>query len=79
MRDVRDLFPQMEEVEDPPTKRFRIPAGLGRVFQAPGADELTPARGGRRPAARAPGAQDLATLELKVLSAMRLGPPASRP
>src|SRR5204863_155836 len=30
MRDaVREVFPQMEEVEDPPTRRFRIPHGLG--------------------------------------------------
>src|ERR1700710_369717 len=41
MRDaVREIFPQMEEVDDPPTKRFRIPAGLDGLFQAPTADEL---------------------------------------
>ena len=41
MRDaVRDVFPQLEEVEDPPTRRFRIPAGLDGLFQAPTAEEL---------------------------------------
>ena len=41
MRDaVRDAFPQMEEIEDPPTKRFKIPSGLDGIFQAPTADEF---------------------------------------
>src|ERR1700710_3096156 len=41
MRDaVRDIFPQLEEVDDPHTKRFRIPAGLDGLFQAPTAEEL---------------------------------------
>src|SRR5439155_15444506 len=41
MRDaVREVFPQLEEVEDPPTRRFRIPAGLDGLFQAPTAEEL---------------------------------------
>ena len=41
MRDALcDLFPQLEEVEDPPTKRFRIPGGLDRLFQAPLPEEL---------------------------------------
>src|SRR3569623_2453713 len=41
MRDaVRDVFPQLEEVEAPPTRRFRIPAGLDGLFQAPTAEEL---------------------------------------
>jgi len=75
MRDaVRDLFPQMEEVDDPPTRRFRIPAGLDGVFQAPGADELAALRAAAEQFRRAGAparAQDLANLELKVLSAMR--------
>ncbi len=33
-------FPQLEEVDDPPTRRFRIPAGLDGLFQAPTAEEL---------------------------------------
>src|ERR1700757_5399559 len=41
MRDaVREVFPQLEEVEDPPSRRFRIPAGLDGLFQAPTAEEL---------------------------------------
>ena len=41
MRDaVRDVFPQLEDVDDPPTRRFRIPAGLDGLFQAPTAEEL---------------------------------------
>jgi len=42
MRDViRDLFPQLEEISDPPTKRFRIPKGLDGFFQDPTAEELS--------------------------------------
>lgn len=75
MRDaLRDLFPQLEEIEDPPTRRFRIPAGLDALFQTPDAEEL----GALRAAAeqfRAAGARGRAAaldrLETKVLSAMR--------
>ena len=41
---VRDAFPQMEEVADPPSLRFRIPAGLDGIFQAPTADEFAALR-----------------------------------
>ncbi|WP_293680587.1 YafY family protein [uncultured Phenylobacterium sp.] len=42
MRDmVAAVFPQMEEVDDPPTKRFRIPSGLDHLFQAPTPEEMT--------------------------------------
>ncbi|MDP1874456.1 YafY family protein [Phenylobacterium sp.] len=75
MRDaLRDLFPQFEDIEDPPTRRFRIPAGLDALFQTPDAEEL----GALRAAAeqfRATGARARAAaldrLETKVLSAMR--------
>lgn len=41
MRDtVRDLFPQMEEIPDGRSKRFRIPGGLDGFAQTPTADEL---------------------------------------
>jgi predicted DNA-binding transcriptional regulator YafY len=75
MRDaVREVFPQMEEVEDPPTRRFRIPAGLDGLFQAPTAEELAAlnaaaeawATQGAHARARA-----LRTLEQKVLAATR--------
>jgi len=75
MRDaLRELFPQFEEIDDPPTRRFRIPAGLDGIFQTPDAEEL----GALRAAAehfRASGgtgrAAALSRLETKVLSAMR--------
>ena len=39
MRDrLQDLFPQLEVVPDPPTKRFRIPAGLAGCLPAPPPD-----------------------------------------
>ena len=42
MRDtIREVFPQMEEVHDHPTKRFRIPRGLDGFFQDPTAEELS--------------------------------------
>lgn len=75
MRDaVREVFPQMEEVEDPPTRRFRIPAGLDGLFQAPTAEELAALKSaaetfaGQGAGARA---QALRSLEQKVLSATR--------
>jgi predicted DNA-binding transcriptional regulator YafY len=75
MRDaVRDLFPQLEEVDDPPTRRFRIPAGLDGIFQAPHAEELAALRAAAEQFRRAGAparAQALGDLELKVLSAMR--------
>ena len=75
MRDaVAEVFPQLEVVDDPPTKRFRIPAGLDGLFQAPTAEELAAlntaaetfaAQGGHTRAAA------LRTLEHKVLAATR--------
>jgi predicted DNA-binding transcriptional regulator YafY len=75
MRDaVREVFPQLEEVDDPPTRRFRIPAGLDGLFQAPTAEELAAlaiaaeAFAGQGASARAAA---LRSLEQKVLSATR--------
>lgn len=75
MRDALwELFPEMEAISDPPTKRFRIPAGLDGFLNAPTADEL---------AALAAAATDLESqgagvraaalrgLEKKVLAALR--------
>jgi predicted DNA-binding transcriptional regulator YafY len=75
MRDaVREVFPQLEEVEDPPSRRFRIPAGLDGLFQAPTAEELAALSAAAEMLAAA-GAQAraraLRTLEQKVLSATR--------
>lgn len=75
MRDaVRETFPQMEEVDDPPTRRFRIPAGLDGLFQAPTAEELAALKAAGEIFAQQ-GAQArasaLRSLEQKVLSATR--------
>ena len=77
MRDaVRDAFPQMEEIEDPPTRRWKIPSGLDGIFQAPTADEFAALHAAAEQF-RAMGATGrsaaLLNLEQKVLSAMRAG------
>lgn len=75
MRDaVWAAFPQMEAIDDPPTKRFRIPSGLDGVFQTPTAEELaalrTAADGYKASGAEARAAS-LYALEGKLLSALR--------
>ncbi len=75
MRDrLQDLFPQMEAAPDPPTKRFRIPAGLDGFMQAPTADELA-ALASAASELSAAGAQvraaQLRAVEAKMLSALR--------
>ena len=75
MRDrLQDLFPQLEAVADPPTKRFRIPAGLDGFMQAPTADELA-ALASAASELQAQGAMvraaQLRALEAKMLSALR--------
>ena len=75
MRDaVREVFPAMEEVDDAPSRRFRIPAGLDGLFQAPTAEELAALAAAaelmdRQGAGARAGA--LRSLEHKVLSATR--------
>ena len=75
MRDALwELFPGMEALPDPPTKRFRIPAGLDGFLNAPTADELA-ALGAAAGELEAQGAgvraAALRTLERKVLAALR--------
>ena len=75
MRDaVWAAFPQMEAIEDPPTKRFRIPSGLDSLFQTPTAEELAALRTAADSYA-AGGAEGrsaaLYALERKLLSALR--------
>jgi predicted DNA-binding transcriptional regulator YafY len=75
MRDrLWDLFPQMEVVPDPPTRRFRIPSGLDSFMQAPVADELA-ALAAAASELEAQGssvrASALRSLEAKVLSALK--------
>jgi len=75
MRDaVIMLFPQVEEVSDPPTKRWRIRGGLSAFEQAPTATELlelAKAAQGLRQQGETPRAQALESLERKVKAAMR--------
>ena len=75
MRDaVWTAFPQMEAIDDPPTKRFRIPSGLDGVFQTPTAEELAALRTAAD-SYKASGADaraaSLYALEAKLLSALR--------
>jgi predicted DNA-binding transcriptional regulator YafY len=75
MRDALwPLFPQMEEVAEGPSKRFRIPHGLDGFFQSPTTEELlelSMAGAGLRAAGADPRARTLESLERKVRSAMR--------
>ena len=75
MRDaVWAVFPQMEAVDDPPTKRFRIPSGLDGLFQAPTADEMVALRTAAdslKTSGAAARAEALYGLERKLLAAMR--------
>ncbi|NPV22117.1 helix-turn-helix transcriptional regulator [Bradyrhizobium aeschynomenes] len=75
MRDaLRDVFPQLEEVPDGATKRFRIPGGLDGFFQSPDRDELLELEktiGEYRNKGAAARADALEQLAKKVKSAMR--------
>lgn len=75
MRDrIAELFPQLEMVPDPPTRRFRIPAGLDGFIQAPDADELAAlAAAAHELEVQGAGvrAAALRSLERKMLSALR--------
>jgi len=75
MRDaIREVFPALEEVDDAPNRRFRIPSGLDGLFQAPTAEELAALSASAelmdRQGAGARAAA-LRSLEQKVLSATR--------
>ncbi|WP_296814479.1 WYL domain-containing protein [Brevundimonas sp.] len=68
------LFPQAEEVSDPPTKRWRIRGGLSAFEQAPTTTELlelTKAAEALRRQGEGVRAAALESLELKVRAAMR--------
>ncbi len=77
MRDIiRDVFPQMEEIPDHPTKRFRIPSGLDSFVQDPTAEELGALGvvvGQLRNSGADARAASLAELERKIRAAMRRG------
>ncbi|WP_292051004.1 MULTISPECIES: helix-turn-helix transcriptional regulator [unclassified Brevundimonas] len=75
MRDaVLMLFPQVEEISDPPTKRWRIQGGLSGFIQTPTATEmleLTKAAAALHAAEDAARATALESLERKIKAAMR--------
>jgi predicted DNA-binding transcriptional regulator YafY len=74
MRDaVRALF-FVEVIDEPPTRRFRIPHGLGGAFDTPTAEELAALRRAVERFGSAEGgasAAALASLERKLLSSLR--------
>ena len=76
MRDtIREVFPQLEEIPDHPTKRFRIQGGLDRFFQDPTAEELSNLGivvGQLRDTGATARAESLAELGKKIRAAMRL-------
>lgn len=68
------LFPQVEEVSDPPSKRWRIRGGLSAFEQAPTAPEmleLTKAAAGLRASGELGRSSSLESLERKIKAAMR--------
>jgi predicted DNA-binding transcriptional regulator YafY len=75
MRDaLADLFPQMEEMADGSSKRWRIPAGLAGFFNAPTTEELTElskAAAALWVAGAAPRARTLEGLQHKIEGAVR--------
>lgn len=75
MRDaVLILFPQVEEISDPPTKRWRIRGGLSAFEQAPTATEmleLTKAAAALHAGGDPARAAALESLERKIKAAMR--------
>jgi predicted DNA-binding transcriptional regulator YafY len=77
MRDtIRDVFPQMEEIADHPTKRFHIPKGLDGFFQDPTAEELSDLGlvvADLRDAGATARAGSLAELDRKIRAAIRQG------
>jgi predicted DNA-binding transcriptional regulator YafY len=75
MRDaLASVFPQLEEIQDGATKRFRIPGGLDGFINAPTKEELlelNKAVDGLRRRDAAASADTLQTLETKIRSAMK--------
>ena len=75
MRDALwSLFPQMEEITEGATKRFRIPGGLDSLYQSPTAEELLElgkAAAQLRASGAEPRARALESLERKVRGATR--------
>lgn len=77
MRDmIREIFPQMEEIPDHPSKRFHIPKGLDGFFQDPTTDEMSDLGvviAELRESKATARAESLASLDRKVRAAMHQG------
>jgi predicted DNA-binding transcriptional regulator YafY len=77
MRDtIRDVFPQMEEIPDHPSKRFHIPKGLDGFFQDPTTEELSDLGvviADLRETGATARVESLAQLDKKIRAAMRHG------
>ncbi|MEN9873174.1 MAG: hypothetical protein RL186_71 [Pseudomonadota bacterium] len=67
------MYPELEEISDPPTKRWRLPKGLDGFALAPTSEELAALTTAQTLAARAnpQAAEALASLETKLLSALK--------
>ena len=74
MRDqVLILYPELEEISDPPTKRWRLPKGLDGFAMSPTSAEMAALTTGQKVLERAnpQAAGALASLETKMLSALK--------
>lgn len=73
MRDrLVELFPDLEEISDPPTKRWRLPKGMESFMLSPDAEELAALKSAHELLAptNAQAASALNRLEAKVLAAL---------
>jgi predicted DNA-binding transcriptional regulator YafY len=67
------MYPELEEISDPPTKRWRLPKGLDGFALAPTSEELAALTSAQKVLERAnpQAASALASLESKMLSALK--------
>jgi predicted DNA-binding transcriptional regulator YafY len=67
------MYPELEEIADPPTKRWRLPKGLDGFALAPTSEEMAALTTGQKVLERAnpQAAGALASLETKMLSALK--------
>ena len=74
MRDqLMIMYPDLEEISDPPTKRWRLPKGLDSFTLAPTTEEMAALTIGQKQLERAnpQASAALASLETKMLSALK--------
>lgn len=74
MRDqLAIMYPELEEIADPPTKRWRLPKGLDSFALSPTSEEMAALTTGQKVLERAnpQAASALASLETKMLSALK--------